>query len=356
MQDTPVHSIHSNTLEDELTLSSATAFGNEILPTINDQLTANAAPASSTGAVTPGGSTPKTKSTLPKPCAPLTKSARPAKSSGPKSLAGKQKSARNAFKSGFYSKGLLPWEDAKAQETQWHALVDYYHAYDPVRVGLLRTLEFALLQQERLMVMEREKIAGAMQSVDVALEFVKRANLPLASYVSMPAWFFKLDDAGEKAFALKIARIHREAIHFKNHYSDHLAGQVREHYPHLFDYVMDGERPGTSFAIALGQEFKQPTPVLNLGGLINELQDDYPHHLTWADDPEHYQYLINGLRVEVVERVVDWDRSSAQACAIQQRILKCMAGLAALDQHDAQRRAHRQAQALASAEEEPIDL
>lgn len=33
------------------------------------------------------------------------------KASGPKSIAGKQKASRNAFKSGFYSKALLPWED-----------------------------------------------------------------------------------------------------------------------------------------------------------------------------------------------------------------------------------------------------
>jgi hypothetical protein len=41
---------------------------------------------------------------------------KPAKKLGPKSQAGKHKSARNAFKSGFFSKGLLPWEDAKRQE------------------------------------------------------------------------------------------------------------------------------------------------------------------------------------------------------------------------------------------------
>jgi hypothetical protein len=151
----------------------------------------------------------------------------------------------------------------------------------------------------------------------VALEFVKCAGLPVASYVSLPAWFFKLDDGGEKAFALKIATIQSKAIHFINHFSNRLVGQVREHYPHLYDYVVDGERPGTSFAIALGQEFKQPTPMLNLGGLINGLQDDFPNHLTWADDPEYYQYLINSLCVEVVERVIDWDRTNAQASAIQ---------------------------------------
>lgn len=54
----------------------------------------------------------------------------------------------------------------------------YWGAYDPARLGLLRGLEFAFLQQEHLMVIERNKILGAMQSVDVVLEFCKRSGFP----------------------------------------------------------------------------------------------------------------------------------------------------------------------------------
>lgn len=261
---------------------------------------------------------------------------RPANKSGPKSQAGKQKSARNAFKSGFFSKGLLPWEDAKRQEAQWEALVDYWGAHDPARVGLLRGLEFALLQQERLMVIERDKILGAMQSVDVALEFCKRAGLSTITYMNLPTWFFTIDDEGEKEWAIIVGNICLEALHLKDQYHDRLVGQIPKDYPHLYKYVMEQHKTSPSFLIALGQVYKQQTPILNLAALINELHERYPHHLTWAQAPERYQLLINGLRSEVTEKVVDVDKSYARAAAIQNRVLKSLAGLAAMNQQEVQ--------------------
>lgn len=255
---------------------------------------------------------------------------------GPKSAPGKQKSARNAFKSGFFSRGMLPWEDAKQQQAQWHALVAYWGANDPARVGLLRTYEFALVQQERMMAIERDKILGVMQSSDIALEFTKRAGLSIMTYMNLPAWFFKIDDAGQKEWAIKVGHIHEQALHLKNNYHDRILSQIEAHYPDLYQYVMQDQRPNQSFSIVLGQQFKQQTPILNLAALINEIQESYPHHLTWADDPERYQLIVNGLRAEVTERVLEMDKSHVRASAIQQRMLKALSGLAALDQHEVQ--------------------
>lgn len=75
---------------------------------------------------------------------------------------------------------------------------------------------------------------------------------------------------------------------------------------------------------------------MNLAALINELHERYPHHLTWAQAPERYQLLINGLRSEVTEKVVDVDKSYARAAAIQNRVLKSLAGLAAMNQQEVQ--------------------
>ncbi|BEI36617.1 hypothetical protein [Polynucleobacter sp. HIN7] len=261
---------------------------------------------------------------------------KPANKSGPKSQAGKQKSARNAFKSGFFSKGLLPWEDAKGQEAQWKALVDYWGAHDPARVGLLRGLEFALMQQERLMVIERDKILGAMQSVDIALEFCRRSGLLTITYMNLPTWFFKIDDEGQKEWAIELGDVHAEALHLKEHYHDRLVGRIEKDYPHLYRFVMEQYKASPSFSIALGQLYKQQNTILNLAALINQLQERYPHHLTWAQDPERYQLIINGLRSEVIEKVVDVDKSIARAAAIQNRVLKSLAGLAAMNQQEVQ--------------------
>lgn len=90
------------------------------------------------------------------------------------------------------------------QEAQWQALVDYWGVHDPARVGLLRGLDFAILQQERLMVIEHDKILGVIQSVDVALEFCKRAGLSTITYMNLPTWFFTIDNAGEKSGQLPL--------------------------------------------------------------------------------------------------------------------------------------------------------
>ncbi len=84
--------------------------------------------------------------------------------------------------------------------------------------------------------------------------------------------------------------------------------------------------------IALGQVYKQQIPILNLAALINEPHERYPHHLTWAQTPARYQLLINGLRSEVTEKVADVDKSYARAAAIQNRVLKSLASLTAMNQ------------------------
>lgn len=61
----------------------------------------------------------------------------------------------------------------------------------------------------------------------------------------------------------------------------------------------------------------------------------YPHHLTWAQASERYQLLINGLHSDMTEKLVDVGKSYARAAAIQNRILKSLAGLTAMNQQEA---------------------
>ena len=100
-------------------------------------------------------------------------------------------------------------------------------------------------------------------------------------------------------------------------------------------------KASSSFIITLGQFYKQQTPILNLAALINNLQGRYPHHLTWAQASEHYQLLINGLRSDVTEKLVDIDKSYARAAAIQNYVFKSLAGLTTMNQQEVQALAKR---------------
>ncbi len=109
----------------------------------------------------------------------------------------------------------------------------------------------ALLQQKRLMVAERDKILGAMQSVDVVLEFCKLAGLSTIAYMNLPTWFFTINVDGEKEWAITVGNIYVEAFHFKDQFHDHLVGRIEKDYPHLYKYVLEQYKASPSFLIAL---------------------------------------------------------------------------------------------------------
>ncbi len=81
--------------------------------------------------------------------------------------------------------------------------------------------------------------------------------------------------------------------------------------------------------------------IFNLAILINNPQERYPHHLTWAQASERYQRLINGLHSDMTEKLVDIDKSYARAAAIQNRMLKSLAGLTTINQQEAEALAKR---------------
>jgi len=46
----------------------------------------------------------------------------------------------------------------------------------------------------------------------------------------------------------------------------------------------------------MGQRFKQSVPSQNLAMLMNFLNEHYPYHLLWAEDPERFEIYIAGIR------------------------------------------------------------
>jgi hypothetical protein len=256
-------------------------------------------------------------------------------STGPKTQDGKVVSSQNARKDSIFVQGYLAWEDQAAKRQEFDALIKQWRATDPTRLMIIRSIEQSFLSMERLMYAQAKKIKGLMQSVTVTREFCERANL--ASSQALPNWFF-LDghESKNKKGALRLAGIYDEAHDLKAQYTDQLASRAKDEYPLLYAYVMQGYKENASFVSVLGLRYQQSTPTLNLAKLMNELKDNYPHHFIWAQDPDRYQIIIDGLRAEQMEQAMDLDQTNRYATNIQNRISKAIATLAALDQHEHQ--------------------
>jgi hypothetical protein len=256
-------------------------------------------------------------------------------STGPKTVDGKEVSSQNARKDSIFVQGYLPWEDQDEKRQQFGAMAKQWNAKDPSRQMLLRSIEQCHLGMERMMYIERKKIEGLMQSTTIAYEFCERAGLSEKIAHALPDWFFLEDGDSEKRRANKVALIYDEAADFKGRYSDQLAAKVKEAYPELFGYIMQGQKAGTSFLITLGQRYKQAAVTLNLAALMNELKERWEFHFIWAQAPSRYQIIIDGLRAEQMEQAIDLDKSQRYATNLQNRMLKGFSALAALDQHEA---------------------
>lgn len=256
-------------------------------------------------------------------------------STGPKTVDGKAVSSQNARKDSIFVQGYLPWEDQDEKQQQLAAMAKQWGAKDPSRLLLLRSIEQAQIGIERMMYIERKKIEGLMQSTTIATAFCERAGLSEKNAHALPDWFFLEEGKSEKLRALKVSLLYDEAADFKARFSDQLAARVKEAYPTLFGYVMQGQKEGALFLTTLGQRYKQSAVILNLAALINELKERWEFHFIWAEAPARYQTIIDGLRVEQMEGAIDFDKSQRYATNLQNRMLKGFSALAALDQHEA---------------------
>lgn len=84
----------------------------------------------------------------------------------------------------------------------------------------------------------------------------------------------------------------------------------------------------------MGQRFKQATPVQNLSALINEINKDYSCYLKWSEDPERYQTIIDGIKAQKMLQVMDLDKSVLYATNFQNRLIKGLTSLGAIDQYE----------------------
>ncbi len=69
---------------------------------------------------------------------------------------------------------------------------------------------------------------------------------------------------------------------------------------------------------------------------MNEFKDNYSHHFMWAQDPDRYQIIIDGLRTEQMQLAMDLNQANRYATNSQNRISEVIAILATLDLNEHQ--------------------
>jgi hypothetical protein len=255
-------------------------------------------------------------------------------STGPKTQTGKAVSSKNAIKAGIFSKGYLSWEDQEAKQAELMVLAKEWNVTGPSGLHFLRDIEQANLAQERLMYAECMAVEGAMQSAQVGDQFALRANIDIKLSHLLPSWYFLEDDGGHKAQALYLNQVYEQASELKSRYSDQLVAQAKIRHPQLYEYVLEGYQANSSFVMILAKEYKQNTPTLNLGQLMNSLAEGFRFHLLWAQDPKRYQIIVDGLRAEKMMQVLDFDKSNRYLTNFQNRRIRALQGLETLERRE----------------------
>lgn len=174
-----------------------------------------------------------------------------------------------------------------------------------------------------------------MQSLNIAQEFCKQAGFSYTYASGIPSWFFASDDRGQKEFAIWVDQVWVEASKLQKCFHDSIVPTIKDRFPKLYEYVMEDQPVNTSFLHTLGQQYKQPTVVLNLSVLMNEIREEYAHYLDWAQDPMRYQLIIDGIRGDMMMQAMELDKTTRYITGIQNRILKGITGLVGLKQFDA---------------------
>jgi hypothetical protein len=256
------------------------------------------------------------------------------KSTGPVTEQGKAIAAKNATKAGIFSKGYLPWEDQTAKQQELEGLAAEWRVTGPSGMQFLRDIEQANLAQERLMYAECLAVAGVMQSAQVGEDFARRAGLDLSQSHLLPSWYFLEEDGGNKAHAVYLDQVFEQAADLKAQYSDQLVANAQARFPQLYQYVMKGYGPNSSFVMVLSKKYQKSMPTLNLAELMNNLLEKFRFHLLWAQDPQRYQTIINGLRAEKMLEVLDFDKSNRYLTNFQNRRIRAFQGLETLERRE----------------------
>lgn len=182
---------------------------------------------------------------------------------------------------------------------------------------MVHSMHQAAIRANRLALAQPQMIDAAMQSPNVRREFAQLAQIDALTAQNLPAWFFQGVYHPQKATAIYLAAVWDEAKELKDLYSDRLLAEVSTRYPNLYRYVLDGQKPDASFVSAMGLRYKQNVSSQNLVVLMNHLNERYPHHLLWAEDPERFEIYIAGIRGQQLCEGMDLDKSLRYYTAFQ---------------------------------------
>ncbi|CAB4813563.1 unannotated protein [freshwater metagenome] len=248
---------------------------------------------------------------------------------GPTTSEGKSISSKNATKDAIFSKGLLPWEDARELEDLMMGLQKQWGNHASARI-LMLPIEQAYIEMRRLMMAQKKRIEGVMLSTDIARQFVQEAGFAELSFLYLPHWFFLESGQDEKDYAIFIDRVQEEALKLKANFHDQIVPTIAQKFSNLYQYVMENQPSHASILTVLGQHYRQPTPALNLGALSNKIGEDFKYHLQWATNPKRYEGIIEGIRAQQMIGAMDLEKFHRYLTRTQNAMTKGIQALAQL--------------------------
>lgn len=258
---------------------------------------------------------------------------------GPRTALGKLKSSRNALKKGIYTNALLPGEDPQALEELTQNLRDSYLICDAageITVGrfLQHTLQTKRLQQAQI-----DLVEAKMHRQSTRLKFCEQVNLTPSDAENLPDWYFDHDPI-PKEQALVIFQAFQDAEQLKNNYTPDLMHAAKNKFPHLWEYLMG--KPGSAnqkvyatLGERLASHYKQSQPQSNIQRFLDELNNEFPYELLWAENEVRYKSIIAGLRSDAFLEVMSDPNLNKAEAALHRRMHDLLTSMVALKRENA---------------------
>lgn len=244
------------------------------------------------------------------------------KQTGPRTVEGKEKSSRNAIKSGVYSTALMPDESPQDVEDSVQNIMHEFGLQGHAHEIVVRQFVHVTMQRNRLQKGLHKTLQHYFSSSRGIEHFCIEANLDPEFADKVPAWYFD-SSSDQKVRSELIWQIWREALDLRANYSVELIQAAQSKLPKLWAHVMKNQSDANRIKYTLGEmiafSFKQSRPEDNVQALIDSIEEKFQFELLWINNAQRFLLIIDSIQAQLtIEQMTD-DRISAAESKLHKR-------------------------------------